>query len=91
MTMYYGEGRLFGNIGTYAVVDASDEWNAERLLRNATAMKEQVRIPKLQKASLLVEESIYTAIEGAGQGKGVYSLGGGDVYFFEFVYPDRFE
>lgn len=92
--VYYGEGRLWGNIGVYVVEEARDAWDAERLVRNATVMKEQVHLPKLREASSSVKEAIYDSLESAGdptRRNKVYSLGGGEVHFFEFADIHDFE
>ena len=91
--MYYGEGRLRGNIGIYVVEQAEDAWDAERLLRNATASKEQVHRPKLVKAEPAEAEAIYDSLESADdptRRNKVYKLGYG-VSFFEFAELRDFE
>ena len=91
--MYYGEGRLWGNIGVYTVDGAPDAWEAELFLRNATASKESVHRPKLVKATPAVEEAIYDSLESADdptRRNKVYNLGYG-VHFFEFAELREFE
>jgi len=91
--MYYGEGRLYGNTGVYVVEGAQDAWDAERLVRNATATKEQVQIPRLTKVEPVTEEAIYDSLESADDPTGrnkVYKLGYG-VSFFEFADISDFE
>jgi len=86
--MWYGEGRLWGNIGTYVVDEAKDAWDAERLIRNATATKEQAHLPKKLKKANKQEEDIIIGIQESAvphnhPGTHVYNLGYG-VDFFEF-------
>ena len=82
--MWYGEGRIRGNIGTYVVEGPERHFEAVQELQDATRRYESVRLPKeLVKASDNVELAIHQVMGVNDPRQLVMDLGNG-VTFLEF-------
>ena len=91
MATYIGEGRIRGNIGTFVVEEAKDKWDAERLIRNATATIEQSTYPEVLRSippSFERElEDLIASLASNPRQKVVYELNYG-VTFLEYISPN---
>jgi hypothetical protein len=89
--MWYGEGRIHGNIGTYVIEGPERHSEAKQELQDATRRYDQVHLPKeLVKASEAVEASIHQVMGVNDPRQLVMDLGGG-VSFLEFFEVPQFD